>query len=163
MLGNHFPNGANAVADHRSVFVGVRVCGSIHLQRKFLEEFGRLSVEDFAGRLDPFEVAFRIDARPGAKADVHGQAALRKQFFAIANAEVPPEQLHDLFGRGRIWEGAPFLAPFGGCRVYMIRGKASPVSTRYGKDLSSLSRELNLGRCSRSADARARGLPAASA
>ena len=84
-------NGANAVADHRSVFVGVHVCG-IHLQRKFLEEFGRLSVEDFAGRLDPFEVAFRIDAWPGAKADVHGQAALRKQFFAIANAEVPPEQ-----------------------------------------------------------------------
>ena len=27
VLGNHFPNGANAVADHRSMFVGVRVCG----------------------------------------------------------------------------------------------------------------------------------------
>ena len=108
-----------------------------------------MAVEDFPGGLDPLKVALGIDAWACAQADVHGQAALRKQFFAIANAEVPPEQLHDLFGRGRIWEGAPFWAPFGGCRVYMIRGKASPVSTRYGKDLSSLSRELNLGRCSR--------------
>ena len=117
-------------------------------QRKFLEEFGRLSVEDFAGRLDPFEVP---------SASMHGPAqrpmCMAKQPWGaiLCNRECPvsPEQLHDLFGRGRIWEGPHFWAPFGGCRVYMMRGKASPVSTRYGKDLSSLSKELNLGRCSR--------------
>ena len=112
MLARCCSDRTNHVAMLGCLLVGLCIRGRIHLGHQFLEQRCSIAVEGAAHRLDAVVVSGAVNARPSAQTDVHGEATLRKQFLAIANAKLTAKQLHHLFGCTCVGERAPLLGVF---------------------------------------------------
>ncbi len=107
VLGDHFAHRADPVPNERGLLEGHRGRGFVHLctQSSSRSDASPLRMR----RAPPQRVpcSLRLDARACTQPDVHRKAALREQFLAVPQAEVPPKQLHDLLCGPGVWERAP--------------------------------------------------------
>ena len=108
--GSDSPNG---IPPCGGLFEPHRFGGGIHLAGEFLKQRYSVAVEDPAGGVDSFSIACGIDARSCTEADVHREATLGEQFFAITDSKLPTKELHDLFCCSSVGKRPPSQAAFG--------------------------------------------------
>ena len=113
VLAGRGTNGSNHVAMLGSDLVGLRLGRCFHVSDQLLQQRCSIAIEHPTNGFDPLIVARSVDARAGTQADVHREATLGEQFLAVANAKLPAEQLHDLFGCPGVGKGPPLLCRLG--------------------------------------------------
>ena len=94
-------------------FEGLGLRCRFHVGNQFLQQRGGVAVEHPTNGFDAIGITVSVDARAGAKTDVHGQTSLWKKFLAVSDSKLSPQQLHHLLCCTCVGERAPLLGGFG--------------------------------------------------